>query len=279
MTDVTQATGRVALEVALRDSVAHISLKGPGNGNALGPDFWHEAPAVFDALDSDAAVRAVVLSGSGGNFSYGLDLIAMTSELRYAFAAPAMAAERTRFLDQILAMQRAVISVMECRKPVVASISGWCIGAAVDLICAADIRVCSADARFSARAVRIGIVEDMGSLQRLPAIVGEGAARELCLTGEDFDATRAAQLGLVNHVEDTPAAALEHAFRIASRIATNPPLTVQGVKNVMNQRAHAGLRENLQYSALWNSAFMQSHDFAEAIAAFTEKREPRFEGR
>lgn len=269
----------VALDVSLSGNIAHVLLKGPGKGNALGPDFWREAPSVFDEIDSDPDVRAVVLSGTGANFSYGLDLMAMTSELRYALAATAMAAERTRFLDQISAMQRAVTSLMTCRKPVVASISGWCVGAGLDIACAADVRVCSSDAIFSARAVRIGIVEDMGSLQRLPVIIGEGAARELCLTGEDFGAARAAQLGLVNHVDDAPEAALGHAFAIASRIAANPPLTVQGVKHVMNQRAHAGLRESLQYSALWNAAFMQSHDFAEAIAAFTEKREPKFEGR
>lgn len=132
---------------------------------------------------------------------------------------------------------------------------------------------------FSARAVRIGIVEDMGSLQRLPAIVGEGAARELCLTGEDFAASRALTLGLVNHVDDTPQSAMTHAREIAMRIAANPPLTVQGVKRVMNERAHRGLRESLDYNALWNATFMQSRDFAEAISAFTEKREPKFEGR
>jgi enoyl-CoA hydratase len=254
-------------------------MKGPGKGNALGPDFWREAPAVFDEIDADAEVRAVVLSGAGGNFTFGLDLIAMTSELRYALGAPAMAAERTRFLDQLTMMQRAIISLMSCRKPVVASISGWCVGAGIDIICAADVRVCSSDAMFSARAVRIGIVEDMGSLQRLPAIIGEGAARELCLTGEDFGAARAAALGLVNHVDDTPEAALVRANLIAQRIAANPPLTVQGVKRVMNERAHAAMRESLHYTALWNAAFMQSRDFAEAMSAFAEKREPRFEGR
>lgn len=270
---------RNAFDVSVADRVAHVTLKGPGKGNALGPDFWREAPSVFDEIDIDPEIRAVVLSGSGGNFTFGLDLVSMTSELRYALAAPAMAAERTRFLDQLTAMQRAVISLMSCRKPVVASISGWCVGAGIDIICAADVRVCSSEAMFSARAVRIGIVEDMGSLQRLPAIIGEGAARELCLTGEDFGASRAAALGLINHVDDTPEASLSHADGIARRIAANPPLTVQGVKRVMNERAHNTMRESLHYTALWNAAFMQSRDFAEAMSAFAEKREPKFEGR
>jgi enoyl-CoA hydratase len=272
------ATG-VAIDVTVADHIAHVELKGPGKGNALGPDFWREAPGVFGSVDVDPAVRAVVLSGAGSNFSYGLDLQAMTAEFSYALAAPAMAAERTRFLDQIKTMQRVTTSLLHCRKPVIASISGWCIGAGLDIACAADVRVCSADALFSARAVRIGIVEDMGILQLLPAIVGDGAARELCFTGEDFDATHAAELGLVNHVAETPAASLNKAFDIAARVAANPPLTVQGVKQVMNQRAHAALDDSLHYSALWNAAFMQSRDFAEAVAAFNEKRQPKFEGR
>ncbi|HEY8309372.1 MAG TPA: crotonase/enoyl-CoA hydratase family protein [Gemmatimonadaceae bacterium] len=273
------AGARQAFDVSVADRISHVTLKGPGKGNALGPDFWQEAPAVFDEIDADPEVRAVVLGGAGGNFTFGLDLIAMTSELRYALGAPAMAAERTRFLDQLTAMQRAIISLMSCRKPVVACISGWCVGAGIDIICAADVRVCSAEATFSARAVRIGIVEDMGSLQRLPAIIGEGAARELCLTGDDFSAARALTLGLVNHVDDTPELARAHAGSIAKRIAANPPLTVQGVKRVMNERAHATMRESLHYTALWNAAFMQSRDFAEAISAFTDRREPNFEGR
>jgi len=273
------AAARKAFDLSVDSGIAHVIMKGPGKGNALGPDFWREAPKLFDEIDANVDVRAVVLSGAGGNFTFGLDLIAMTSELRYALGAPAMAAERTRFLDQLTAMQRAVISLMSCRKPVVASISGWCVGAGIDVICAADIRVCSTEAMFSARAVRIGIVEDMGSLQRLPSIIGEGAARELCLTGDDFDASRAAALSLINYVDDTPEASLAHAMSIAERIAANPPLTVQGVKRVMNERAHDRLRESLQYTALWNTAFMQSRDFAEAMSAFAEKRAPKFEGR
>jgi enoyl-CoA hydratase/carnithine racemase len=279
MSESAQRSSRLAFDVSISDHIARVVLKGPGKGNALGPDFWREAPGVFDGLDADPEVRAVVLSGADGNFTFGLDLGAMTSEFRYALAAPAMAAERTRFLDDLTAMQRAIISLMSCRKPVVASISGWCVGAGIDVICAADVRVCSSETTFSVRAVRMGIVEDMGSLQRLPAIIGEGAARELCLTGEDFGATKAAALGMVNHVDDTPESALQHALEIAMRIAANPPLTVQGVKRVMNQSSQAAIRDGLHYTALWNATFMQSRDFAEAISAFTDKREPRFEGR
>lgn len=268
-----------AFAVGIADHVATVTLRGPGKGNALGPDFWREAPGLFARLDSDDAVRAVVLTGAADTFTFGLDLPAMTAEIAYALDGVPMAAERARFLDQLTAMQRGVLALYACRKPVIAAVSGWCVGAGVDLVCAADVRVCSADAMFSVRAVRLGIVEDMGSLQRLPAIVGDGAARELALTGDDVDAARAASLGLVTHVAPSPREAVARAHAIAARIAANPPLTVQGVKQVMNQYAHRDLPEALRFTALWNAAFMHSHDFAEATAAFRERRAPHFEGR
>lgn len=268
-----------AFQVAPADHVAHVTLVGPGKGNALGPDFWREAPLVFGALDRDESVRAIVLSGAADTFTYGLDLPAMAAQLQQVLGTAPLAAERTRLLDMLGEMQRGIRALLECRKPVIAAISGWCVGAGVDVICAADVRVASREATFSVRAVRIGIVEDMGSLQRLPAIVGEGAARELALTGDDVDAARAAAIRLVDHVDETPAAARAHAIAIARRIAENPPLTVQGVKQVMNAHALDRMAESLRHSALWNAAFLPSRDFAEAMRAFMEKRPPRFEGR
>lgn len=266
-------------EIGHAEHVVHVTLLGPGKGNALGPDFWREAPVVFDALDRDENVRAIVLSGSGDTFTFGLDLPAMAAQLQSVLGSAPMAAERTRLLDMLGDMQRGIQALLACRKPVIAAISGWCVGAGIDLVCAADVRVASREAMFSVRAVRIGIVEDMGSLQRLPAIVGEGAARELALTGDDFDAARAAAIRLVDHVDETPLAALEHATALATRIAANPPLTVQGVKQVMNEHALDRMTDGLRHTALWNAAFLPSHDFAEAMRAFMEKRPPRFEGR
>jgi len=269
----------VALDVTTDAHVAHVVLRGPGKGNALGPDFWREMPAAFAALDQNRDVHAIVLSGAGGQFTYGLDLAAMRTELRYALDGNNLAAERTQFLAQLSAMQQATLAMLRCDTPIVAAISGWCIGAGIDVVCAADVRVCSSDAQFSVRAVRVGIVEDVGSLQLLPRIVGEGAARELALTGMDVDAEYARAIRLVNHVEPTPDAALARAHAIAARIAANPALVVRGVKRVMNEFSHRGLTESLHYTALWNTAFMQSHDFAEALAAFRERRPPHFQGR
>jgi len=158
-------------------AVAEVVLIGPGKGNAFGPDFWREAPEVFAALEADGEVRAVLIRGEGRNFSYGLDLQAALGEGHFNVAGENLAAERTALYDHILRMQRSCGAVAECRKPVIAAIAGWCIGFGLDLAAACDFRLCSADARISLREAKMGIVADMGSLQRLPYIIGEGRLR------------------------------------------------------------------------------------------------------
>jgi enoyl-CoA hydratase len=267
-----------AFEVAVADQVAEVTLIGPGKGNAMGPDFWRELPEVFGQLDANDEVRAVVLTGSGQNFSYGLDLLAMAEELGPALADGAKARPRTAFHDTIRRMQASISAVAACRKPVVTAISGWCIGGGVDLITAADIRYASADAKFSVREVRVGMVADVGSLARLPAIIGDGHLRELALTGKDIDAARAEKIGLVNEVFADQDAVLAAARSTAAEIAANPPLVVQGVKSVLDHTRNAPVEDSLRYVAAWNAAFMPSEDLTEAIAAVFEKRPPKFVG-
>src|SRR5580658_217684 len=162
-------------------------------------------PRAFAWLDGEPEVRAVVLRGEGEHFSYGLDLAAMAGELGGVVGGEALAKERTDFLATIERLQGAISSVAACRKPVIAAIAGWCIGGGVDLATACDVRLCSADARFSVREVKLAMVADVGSLARLPAIVGQGHARLLALAGDDIDASRALRIGLVEDVFDTHA--------------------------------------------------------------------------
>jgi enoyl-CoA hydratase len=276
--------GRVPTRLAVRvsvpnpsDGVAEVLLTGPGKGNAMGPDFWRELPEVFASLDADTAIHAIVLSGSREIFSYGLDLGAMLGQM--SLDADALAGSRATFLAGLSRMQESITAVEQCRKPVIAAISGWCIGGGVDLAAACDIRVASADARFSVREARLAIVADVGSLQRLPKIIGEGMTRRLALTAEDIDAARAERIGLVSEVFADPAAALDGARVLARRIAAMSPLATQGTKQVLNDTRDLSVAEGLRHVAIWNAAFLHSHDLAEATAAFVERREPRFEGR
>jgi enoyl-CoA hydratase len=268
-----------ALKVEKKDAIAEVILAGPGKGNAMGPDFWAEMPRVFEELDRDPEVRAVIVRGAGGHFSYGLDLMAMGSQVGPHLAGTQMAAERTRLLDLIGELQRAFDRVAGCKKPVIAAITGWCIGGGVDLIAACDVRICTKDARFSVREVKVAMVADLGSLQRLPRIIGDGHARELAMTGKNIDAARAQRIGLVNDVYDDEAALLDAARAMAREMAENPSLVVQGIKQVMNASAGKSVEEGLRYVALWNAAFLQSQDLSEAMAAFVERRPPKFTGR
>jgi enoyl-CoA hydratase len=159
---------------------------------------------------------------------------------------------------------------------VIAAVHGRCIGGGIDLISACDIRLCSADAQFSVRETKIAIVADLGTLQRLPALVGQGHARELAFTGKDIAAERARQIGLVNDVYADEAELKKAAAALAREIAGNSPLTVRGVKRVLDFGQGKPAADGLSYVAAWNSAFLASDDLAEALSAFAEKRPPRF---
>lgn len=276
---MTAAPAFSALRIAVTGHVATVTLVASGRANRMGPAFWSEMPEAFAWLDAADDVRAVVLRGEGEHFSYGLDLATMGGELGPVLGDQALARERTQFLGVIERLQRAISSVAACRKPVVAAISGWCIGGGVDLVTACDVRLCSADARFSVREVKLAMVADVGTLARLPAIVGQGHARLLALTGDDVDAARALRIGLVEDVYDSAAALHEAAGALARRMADNPPLVVQGVKQVLNAASERAAAESLRTVALWNTAFLPSLDLREAMSAFLEKRPPKFQGR
>lgn len=267
-----------SLTIDVVDHVAQVTLTGPGKGNAMGPAFWAELPKAFTALDADAGVRAIVLTGSGRNFSYGLDLAAMGDTLTPVLADGAMAKQRTEFHGKLKAMQQSITAVADCRTPVIASVHGWCIGGGVDLISAVDIRYASADAKFSIREVKLAMVADVGSLARLPLILSEGHLRELALTGRDIGAERAAHIGLVNDVYADADASLAAAHATAKEIAANPPLVVQGIKDVLDEQRTAQVSASLRYVAAWNSAFLASRDLTEGITAMFAKRPPEFKG-
>lgn len=267
-----------SLTVEINDHVAQVTLIGPGKGNAMGPAFWAELPVVFAELDADPDVRAIVLTGSGRNFSYGLDLMAMGAMLPSAGGADGSARPRVNFHTKLKTMQQSITAVADCRTPTIAAVHGWCIGGGVDLISAVDVRYASADAKFSVREVKLSIVADVGSLARLPYILSDGHLRELALTGKDIDAARAEKIGLVNEVFDDAEATLAAAHATAAEIAANSPLTVRGIKDVLDEQRVDDVAASLRYVAAWNSAFLPSRDLREGIQAMFEKRAPEFTG-
>lgn len=269
-------TSYESMRVDRADGIAEVILLGPGKGNAMGPAFFRELPELFSSLDRDDTVRAVIVRGDKGIFSYGLDLKAMAGALMPHLAPGNLAAERTKLLDLIGDLQRGFDAVERCRKPVIAAIAGPCIGGGVDLVSACDVRIASRDARFSVREVKVAIVADLGSLQRLPRIIGHGHTRELALTGRDIDADRALRIDLVNDVYDDEAKLLEAARKLAREIADNPAVVVQGVKQVLAFGEGQRTADAERFVAVWNAAFLASTDLAEAMQAFMERRPPRF---
>ena len=269
-----------SLAVEVKDNVAQVTLLGPGKGNAMGPAFWSEVPVVFAELDADPEVRAIVLAGSGKHFCYGLDLLAMGGLLPSVDGGgkEASAGPRAKFHTELKRLQASISAVADCRTPTIAAIQGWCIGGGVDLISAVDIRYASADAKFSVREVKLAIVADVGSLARLPYIISDGHLRELALTGKDIDAARAERIGLVNEVFPDAEAALVAAHATAAEIAENSPLTVRGIKYVLDEQRIDQVASSLRYVAAWNAAFLPSRDLKEAVTAMFEKRPPNFTG-
>jgi enoyl-CoA hydratase len=270
---------RKSLKIAIEGGVAEVTLVGPGKGNAMGPDLWREMPGAFEELDRDPAVRAIIVTGAGGNFSYGLDLMAMAGSIGPLISGAQMAADRQRLLDLVGELQRSFNRVAECRKPVIAAIAGWCIGGGLDLAAACDVRLASKDARFSLREVKVAMVADLGSLQRLPAIIGQGATRELAFTGKNIDAERALRINLVSDVFADEAELLAAARAMAREIADGSSVVVQGIKQVMNACEGLSVADGLRHVAVWNAAFLQSADLGEAMTAFAERRPPKFQGK
>ncbi len=203
--------------VSLRteDHVAVVTLE----RTTMPPLFFAEIEALFRQINADPAVRAVVIRGAGKAFSYGLDLPAAAQEMGQHFQGSATAGPRMELLGIIRRLQAAFDAIAACPVPVIAAIHGWCIGGGVDLISACDIRLATADAKFSVRETKIAIVADLGSLQRLPRLIGQGNTRELAFTGKDVGAARAREMGLVNEVFADTDALLAAARAMAAEIA------------------------------------------------------------
>jgi enoyl-CoA hydratase len=261
--------------------VAEVVLCRPEKRNAMSPRFFAEIGQAFEAIDADDDVRVAILRAEGPMFSAGLDLKQAGSIL---FGEASGSGKKSPAISNeaqyraIRDLQDCFTRVERCRKPVIAAVQGKCVGGGVDLIAACDIRLCTADASFSIFEVKVAIVADVGTLQRITPIVGKGMAREMAYTARFVPADRALGCGLVNEVHADPEALLAAARLMADEIAENSPLAVQGTKLVLNYSDEHSTDEGLEYVAQWNASRLRSNDLHEAMAAFVEKRKPKFTG-
>jgi enoyl-CoA hydratase len=266
-------SSHVTVEVV--EQVATVTLQ----SLTMPPAFFEELDAQFRALAAHDEVRVAIVRGAGKDFCHGLDLTHTFREHGALLLEGGLAAQRSELHQLIRRWQASVEAVAACPVPVIAAVHGWCIGGGLDLISACDIRLASADARFSLRETRMAMVADLGSLQRLPAIIGRGHARELAFTGGDIGAERAAQIGLINHLCEDRGDLEDEAAKMAQEIARHSPLAVRGAKAVLDFSEGKSVADGLAYAASWNAAFLASEDLAEAVTAFAQKREPQFKGR
>ena len=261
-------------KVETDNHIGWLTLNRPEKRNVMGLAFFEEIGSWFDDFDRNPDIRVVIIRAEGKSFSAGTDL-----EEAATLVSQRSADGRDKMHKNILALQQGFTKIERCRKPVIAAIHSHCIGGGMDMICACDMRLATKDAIFSIRETRIGIVADLGTLQRLPHIIGQSWFRELALTGRDFTAQEALQMGLVTRICDDRAALYKTAKNLADQIAACPPLTVQGTKEVINYSRDNGIEAGLQYVAQKNSAALPSEDLFEAVTAFMEKRKPVFRGR
>lgn len=263
------------LKLELADGVAAVELNRPDKANAMNLKMWLEIREAFAWIDAAPEVRVAILRGSGRMFTAGIDL-ALLGSIRGEIADPCEGRMREKLRRMILDLQDSLTAIERCRKPVLAAVHGLCLGGGIDLICACDMRYCSSDASFSIKEIDVGMTADVGTLQRLPKLIGEGVVRELAYTGRSVSGAEAKEIGLVNHCYGSSGELFANAAKIATAIARKSPLSVRGIKEMITYARDHSVADGLNYVATWNAAMMVSEDLTEALTAQQGKREPNF---
>lgn len=260
-----------AFSLTIENYVAQLSFNQPKKANALDTPDWIEMQQIFESLSNDKLVRAIVLSGNGKHFCAGIDLGALMGVQQNANTS-CEARRREDIRDYIYLLQNAITSIEKCKKPVLAAIHNGCIGGAVDLVSACDMRYCTQDAYFTIKEITLGLVADIGTLQRLPKILQPGIVAEMAYTGRKVYGPEAEKIGLVNKAYQDKETMLNAVTEIAHQIASKSPLCIRGTKEVLLYQRDHSVEEGLQYIANYNAAMLLSKDINEAMTANFEKR-------
>ena len=263
------------LEVSLENHIATVRLNRPDKANAMSATMWQEIRLAFQWVDTTPEARVAVLQGEGKLFTAGIDLQMMMG-LGPQIQNDCDGRTREALRRVILDLQDTLTSLERCRKPVLAAIHGGCIGGGIDLVTCADMRYASSDAYFTIKEIDIGMTADVGTLQRLPKLVGEGIVRELAYTGRKFDAAEAKEMGLVNRVFESREALYSGVHEIAAAIAAKSPLSIRGTKEMITYARDHTVADSLNYIATWNAAMLMSQDLTEAMMSSMAKKAPSF---
>jgi len=262
----------------VKNHIGNLVLSRPDELNTMSRDFWVELGEVLDVINRDSDIRVVVMSSTGKHFCAGMDLNAFTNGVdnipddkkpdhaRIGEAVYRVAKE----------LQEYISTLEKIRVPVIAAIHGGCIGGAVDMVTACDIRLASDNAFFCIQEINIGMAADVGTLQRLPKIIPDSKMREMAYTGRRMYAEEAKEAGLVSDTYGSQEELLEAANKLASEIASKSPVAIYGLKAVMNYSRDHNVNDSLEYNALWSGAMLSQKDMTEQMTANIEKRDASF---
>ena len=265
-------------QISVANHVASLVLSRPDELNTMSRDFWVELGDVLEEINRNSDIRVVVMSSTGKHFCAGMDLNAFANgvdnipddkkpdDARIGEAVYRVAKE----------LQEYISTLEKIRVPVIAAIQGGCVGGAVDLVTACDIRLASSDAFFCIQEINIGMAADVGTLQRLPRIIPDSKMREMAYTGRRMYAEEAKDTGLVSDTFESQEKLLDAANKLANEIASKSPVAIYGLKAVMNYSRDHTVSESLEYNALWSGAMLSQKDMTEAMTANMEKREASF---
>ena len=265
-------------KIDIENHISNLVLSRPNELNTMSRDFWVELGDVLEEINRDSEVRVVVMSSTGKHFCAGMDLNAFSNGVdnipddkkpdhaRIGEAVYRVAKE----------LQEYISTLEKIRVPVIAAIHGGCIGGAVDLVTACDIRLASDDAFFCIQEINIGMAADVGTLQRLPKIIPDSKMREMAYTGRRMYAGEAKETGLVSDTYKSQEDMLKAANSLAKEIASKSPVAIYGLKAVMNYSRDHSVSESLEYNALWSGAMLSQKDMTEAMTANIEKRDASF---
>lgn len=255
-----------------------IVLNRPEKRNALNLRVWNSIGDAVAEAEQDHEARVILVKGEGKSFCAGLELSTDNEVLKHV-RQPVTATSKVDFFREVRHVQAIHTRLERLTRPTIAVVQGHCLGAGLELAVCCDIRLCDSQAQFALPEARLGIITDVGGLQRLPKIVGPAKAREIAYRAHRFSAGEALAMGLVNQVFESVEELEKGAAQMAAEIAANAPLAVQGAKEVFLHQETEATDRSLEYNAARSSMVLPSEDMMEAFQAFLQKRNPVFKGK
>lgn len=255
------------------EHIAHLVLNRPDAMNTMNPTFWRELDGVLTHIQRDGAARALVISSTGKHFSAGMSLDTFSNAIQMDDQSPE---GRAAIFDSLTDLQATFTKLETLRIPVIVAIQGGCIGGAVDMVTACCIRYATKDTFFCIQEINIGMVADVGTLQRLPRLMPEAVVKELAYTGRRLKADKALMYGLVNEIFETNDEMLAAAMQCAKEIASKPPIAIWGTKQAIHYARDHSVEDSLKQMGWLQGAIWSNAHVREAIVAAKEKRTAQF---